>query len=66
MREGCRSMQPVMKRFKYLSQKIQSNDIFTTYPLTRSDSIQSQVANYLAEIQRATATTPTPYEDAVP
>jgi len=57
-----RSIQPAMKRFKYLSQKIQSNDIVTTDPLTRSDSIQSQVAKYLDEIRSAA---PTHYEDAL-
>ena len=43
-----------MKRFKYLSEKIQSNDIVTTDPLTLSDSIQNQVAKYIDKIQRPT------------
>jgi len=33
-----------MKRFKYLSQKVQIDDIFTSDPLTHLGSIYSQVA----------------------
>jgi len=51
-----------MKRFKYLSQKIQSNDIVITDPLTRLDSIQSQIAKYVGEVRRPTSTT---YEDGL-
>ena len=46
-----------MKRFKYLSQKIQSNDIVTTDPLTRSDFIQSQAAIKWTRYTKAYANT---------
>src|SRR6218665_2006503 len=55
-----------MKPFKYLSQKIQNNFIVTTDPMTRLDSIQSQVAKYIDEIRRHTPTRiHVPYEDAL-
>jgi len=51
-----------MKRFKYFSQKIPSNDIITADLLTRSCSIQSQVAKDIDEIRKPM---PTLYEDAL-